>query len=88
MKPNELGREEVSICGLDRFFERQEKAKLIRMEKTPDKKTPAKTPSKRKYGDKRIEDKENTNDGQTNRARVNLESTIISLHQQLHSLPI
>lgn len=89
MKPNELSRTDRSINGLDKYFERKEKAKLMRIEKTPEKNQIRKSATKLRYADKlRVEDKENLNEGQQNKAKRNLENTIMVLHQQLHSLEI
>lgn len=87
--PNEVPKSDLSINGLDKYFERKEKAKLMKIERTPDKLTYRKSATKLRYADKlRIEDKENINEGLQNKAKRNLESTIMVLHQQLHNLEI
>ena len=82
------------ISGLDKYFERQEKAKVMKLERTPDKMIKSKSARKLKFEDAKLreENKENTYiDNHTSRqpkTNQNIESTIISLHRQLHSLKI
>jgi len=90
---NEVLKEEsTNINGLDKYFERQEKAKVMRNERTPDKVRPTRSARKCQGGYSAIlkdDSKENIQpDCIPSKRGQNLEDVIIVLHKQLHNLNI
>ena len=82
-------REDQMINGLDKYFERQEKAKILRTEKTPEKQKAQKSAKKSKCDESRMRETwRDTQDGLSSKRGNNLEDMIIVLHKQLHSMKI